>query len=258
MKTYFKFEFKRALFSWRTLAAIIIILICLIVPYYNERKFPHPGTDGINYFMNIGYLTYLPFIAPLIACIPYSNTYIQDKKSGVLNKLFTVVEPKEYFLSRIIVNALVSGLVFLIAQSIMLLFLIICFGIDSNSTKASGAFSTIYYNSKITYIIIVIVRTFISSAAFSTFILGLTTFAENKYFTMIVPLFYVIVTGILFEISAFNRLINFNILLLFHLELRSDLNVFNVIFYCLVLLLIGSLLWYYFGYKKFLNEVPNA
>ncbi|GIM29120.1 hypothetical protein CPJCM30710_17860 [Clostridium polyendosporum] len=96
---------------------------------------------------------------------------------------------------------------------------------------------------------------FISSAAFSTFILGLTTFAENKYFTMIVLLFYVIVTGILVEILAVNELINFNILVLFDLGIRSDLNGFNVILYYLLLSLSGSLLWYYFGYKKFLKKV---
>lgn len=41
MKSYFKFEFGRAMFSKSTLISIILVTLCLIIPYWSDLKVPY-------------------------------------------------------------------------------------------------------------------------------------------------------------------------------------------------------------------------
>lgn len=248
MKTFFIFDFKKAFFTNKTLIAGLIVLVFLIIPYYSEIKFPLPKEDGINLFIRIGMLSYLPLVAPLIASIPFSNSYILDVKKGVLNKLFTIIKPKEYFTSRLIVNALISGLVFLLTETILLIFLLITHGINNTTIEVVGAFSSIYYNSKIEYIIILLCISFVSAASFSTFVLGISTLTKSKFLILLLPLFYVVVTGVMFPISGISD--KLNILTLFQMNAFSNITSIDVILYDLILFLVGRFLFYCFGYKK--------
>ncbi|MBU3160638.1 hypothetical protein KPL37_12865 [Clostridium frigoris] len=252
MKTFLKFDFKRAFFYKKSLIASLIVLVLLLIPYFSEIKFPHPGVDGINYFIRIGGFSYLPFIAPLLASIPFSNSYIIDKEKDVFNKLFTIVKPKVYFTSRLIVNALVSGFVFLITNTILLIFLISAYGINNIHTDVVGAFSPIYNKSKIAYIIISLFITFISAASFSTFILGISTLTKSKFLILLLPLFYVVVTGVILPSTGLVE--QLNVMSLFQIDIYSKITGIGIILYDLILFSIGSFLFYCFGYKK-MNKV---
>lgn len=253
MNNYFKFEFKRALFSKNTFLAIIIVLISLIIPCYFGSIIPFPNDDGINFFIRIGAflpMSYLPLLAPLISCIPYSNSYISDKSSGILKYIYTKIEFREYFNTKLIVNALVSGLVFLVPQIIMLIILIIFKGINNENMEIVGAFSSIYYNNKMIYALILIFMQFIFGSVFSTFALGVSAVTENKYLTIIVPFIYVIITGTVFEIIGINKLFNFNVVTLFDISYSASMTGINIIVHNIAIFLIGMILFYYFGDKK--------
>ncbi|AEB76821.1 hypothetical protein [Clostridium botulinum] len=56
----------------------------------------------------------LVMIAPLIACLIYSDTYCEDYKTGVYKSILTKVEKKHYYLSKALVNFLVTFFVFFI------------------------------------------------------------------------------------------------------------------------------------------------
>ncbi|MCB2306252.1 hypothetical protein LGL08_07185 [Clostridium estertheticum] len=252
MKMFFEFDFKRAFFSKKTLISSLIVLTLLLIPYFSEIKFPHPGLDGINYFIRLGGFSYLPFIAPLLASIPFSNSYIIDKEKDVFSKLFTIIEPKVYFTSRLIVNALVSGFVFLITKTILLIFLIIAYGINNIHIDVTGTFSPIYNKSKIAYIIISLLITFVSAASFSTFILGISTLTKSKFLLILLPLFYVVVTAVILPNTCLVE--QLNVMTLFQIDIYSKITGIGIILYDLILFSIGSFLFYCFGYKK-MNKV---
>lgn len=253
MKNYFKSEFKRAFFSKNTLISIIIVFICLIIPYLSEIKIPYPNEDGINFFIRIGAflsISFLPLLAPLVACIPFSNSYILDKESGVINYIYAKIDSKKYFTIKIIVNGLVSGLIFLIPQLIMLLFLILFHGMNSSSIEIVGAFSTIYYSSKSVYAIILIFVEFIFGFIFSTLALGISALTENKYLTIIIPFIYVMISGTVFEIIGLNRILNLNVITLFDISYSTKMTSLSLIVYDIIIFLVGSGLLYYFGEQK--------
>lgn len=252
MKTYFKLEIKKAIFSLRTIISILIILALLMIPYLEERAFPHPGLDGVDYFIRILHFSYIGFIGPVVAGLIYSTSIIKDKESGFINKLLEVITMKTYFIVKLAVNALITFIVFAVSHGILILYLIISFGVSNTVVKdvGSGAFTGVYEVSKISYIIIMVLVISLSSAAFSSFILGVITAMQKKFIAYILPACYVIITGIFFEVWSLNNIVDFNVTELFHLTINQATKGFNVIIYDLILMLLGVLLLYKFGYKR--------
>lgn len=252
MNSYFKLEFKKAIFSRRTIICVLIILALLSIPYLEEIRFPHPGLDGVDYFIRISHFSAIGFIGPMIAGLIYSSSIVKDKESGFINKLLEVIDLKTYFKVKLAVNALITFIVFAVSHSILILYFIIKFGVNNIVVKdiGSGAFATIYGISKIQYIIVVLLVIALSSVAFSIFVLGITTAIEKKSISYIFPVFYVIVTGICFEIWSFNNVIDFNVTELFNSIANYTTKGLNIMIYDLILVLFGILLLYRFGYKR--------
>jgi len=59
MKMYFKLEFKKALFSKKTLLSIAIILAVFIFPNLKEIMYPVPQLDGVDNFIRFYSLSYI-------------------------------------------------------------------------------------------------------------------------------------------------------------------------------------------------------
>ena len=252
MKTYFKLELKKTIFSLRTIISILIILALLMIPYLEERAFPHPGLDGVDYFIKILHFSYIGFIGPVVAGLIYSTSIIKDKESGFINKLLEVVNIRTYFTVKLAVNTLITFIVFAVSHGILILYLIISFGVSNTVVKdiGSGTFTGVYEVSKISYIILMLLVISLSSAAFSSFILGVITATEKKVIAYILPACYVIITGIFFEVWSLNNIVDFNVTELFNLTINQATKGFNVIIYDLILMLLGVLLLYKFGYKR--------
>jgi hypothetical protein len=254
VKTYLKLELKKAIFSWKTILSIVIILALLVIPFLGENGFPHMDIDGIDYFIDILNSPYIGFIGPVIAGLIYSTSIIKDKESGFLNKLLEVIDIKTYFKIKFAVNALINFIVFAVSYGILILYLIINYGMSNKGREVidNGAFSSIYNISKIAYVIIVLLVISISAAAFSAFIFGVTTAINSKLIAYILPIFYAIVTGIIFQIWTLNNIVDFNVTTLFNVIISHNKTGVSVIVYDLMLTLVGVLMLYKFGYKRFL------
>lgn len=266
MKTYFKLELKKAIFSWRTIVSILILIALFMVPALQRTIFPYPGLDGVDSFIRLSEFSYIGYIAPVIAGLIYSTSIIRDKESGFMDKLMEIITVKTYFIVKLIVNIIISAFAFVISEGVVILYLFASYGI-SNGIKDAGltgafvkgsAFIGIYDISKLLYIIITFLVVIISSVAFSTFMLGITTASKKKLTAYILPIFYVILTGILFEIWLLNGPINFNITLLFNVVNNRATDGISVLVYDLILMLLGIGLIYRFGYKRTLNSKSNS
>ncbi|GFZ32987.1 hypothetical protein CSC2_35130 [Clostridium zeae] len=254
MKTYFKLELKKAIFSWRIMLSILIVLASLAIPFLEELRFPYPGLDGVDYYIRISHFSYIGYIGPVVTALIYSTSIIRDKDRGFINKLMEIVDLKTYYKVKLAVNSLVTFMVYAICHGIMIVWLIIMHGVKAPSAERlnSGAFTSLYDHSKILYIVVILLIVSLSSVAFSTLIFGIATATESKLAAYIVPVFYVILTGVFFSALSLNTVINFNIIYLFNLVIDNHTG-YSVIIYDLVLAIIGVALLYKFGYKKTLK-----
>ncbi|WP_252229904.1 hypothetical protein [Clostridium sp. ZBS15] len=258
MKKYLKLEFKKNMFSWRTISSILIILSVFMIPYLEEIKFPCQELDGVDYFIRLSEFSYIGFIGPIIAGIIYSTSIINDKESGFINKLLEIIDIKTYFKVKLIVNVLINFIIFAISYGICILYLIIKYGLNNirdgmtNGAFVISGFIGVYESSKILYIIIILLGTLISSVTFSTFVFGITTITGTKLTAYIFPIFYVILTGIFFEMWFLNSVIDFNVVKLFNLIESNTQNGINIILYNLILMILGVGLLYKSCYKDVL------
>lgn len=255
MKSYFKLELKRAIFSWRTIILTFITIIILAIPYLNETT--HPAIDldsGMGYFIRVYQMSYIGILSPVIIGFIYATSIIKDKESGFLNKLLEVIDIKTYYIVKIAVNSIVNFIIFAVSHILSILHLVIRFGLGNSDSRGTsiGTFANIYFNSKIAYVILVVLFVGISAAAFSIFTLGITTALNKKLTAYIFPAFYIVITSIFFGVSSINSVINFDVTRLFNLNYGAK--PLSIIIYDLLLTVFGVLLLYKYGYKRALRE----
>lgn len=252
MKTYFKLELKKNLFSLKTIIISLILLTSLIEPLIKKISFSYPGLDGVDYYIKISHFSYIVFIAPSIIGLIYSTSIITDKKSGFLKKVLDIIDIKTYYKTKVMVNIFLTSSIFIICHGVIIVYLIFRFGVNNVPSNEINvvALKNIYEISKILYMALLLVIIAISSSAFSIFVMGLATATNRKIVAYVFPPFYMITTGILFDIASVNEFIDFNVIELFGIIIYNSVNVINVILYALILIILGLILLYKFSYKK--------
>lgn len=264
MKAYFKLELKKNIFSLRTVISILIILGTFMITYLEEIRFPYPGLDGVDYFIRIHQFSYISFVGPVVAGAIYSTSIIKDNESEFTSKLLEIIDKNTYFKTKFAVNAIINSFVIVVSYGIFILYLIINYGVSNdnvaninNGAFVMHAFIGVYQISKIAYAIIIFLATAMSSVAFSTFMLGIVTATRKKFIAYIFPIFYVILTGIFFEMFLLNSLIDFNVIKLFDLTTNNLMNDLGVVVYDLILTLLGMGILYRVCYNRNVNLISE-
>lgn len=258
MYNYFKAELKRAIFSKYFFIAFSITLMLLVYSFFefislgwNSNPFNFHSLE--NYYDSFDIFiisrtenraSYLGLLAPLLASLVYSDSYLSDKSSGYLNFIYIRTNKKNYIITKLLVNILSSGLSIVLASLLMLIFLISIFGITINSENVlnlSGPFSNIYYSgNKSLYFFIILSISFIFNCIFSTLSLAISTFVNNKYISFLAPFFYYIISGSLFIIIGVSKL---NATRLF--MPKNDISISETIIYQSFLLILGTITFIY-------------
>ncbi|OON99771.1 MAG: hypothetical protein ATN35_11025 [Epulopiscium sp. Nele67-Bin004] len=105
----------------------------------------------------------LPFIAPLIVCIPYANMSMIEKETGYRQFILNKISFNKYVIVRLISNAIIGGL----TLTLPLVVLCILCGVYSEWQ--------------------IILLDFVFGASYATLAYGLTFFNDKSYIPTIVP-----------------------------------------------------------------------
>lgn len=257
MSSYFKNELKRAIFSKLSIATFLITLSILLIGIYGATFFEFSNCekfyDSADIFLitrNSGSYSFLGVIAPLLAVLPFSNSYLQEKDSGFLKFIYTRIGRKKYIRTRILVNAITSGLIITSALLIILITICLFFGINSNSDslfQPMGSYIFLYTKNKWLYIIFIFILSFLFNAIFATLSLGLSPFINNKYLSFLCPFAIYMLSMTLFPYIGIG---NLKMSILF-LPTASEYELFLLIYQVIVLTL--SIILFNLG-VKYRNE----
>lgn len=253
MSHYIKSELKRAIFSKSSLITFLATLIILAVGFLAivfingnfEFNFYKKFYDSFDIFLltrAFGRASILSLVAPLLAVLVFSNSYLQDKDSGFLKLIYTRMNKKKYIISRIFVNAISSGVIISTALVVILIFISLIFGIKTNPDshfQVMGSYAFLYEKSKWIYVIFIIILSFVFNAIFATLSLGISPFINNKYLSILSPFFIYVLSTTLFSYIGFGKL---NMGILF--TLNADGSEIKILVYQLLLLFIGIVLFY--------------
>ena len=186
----------------------------------------YKGANAISLFMyshSAGTIAVLSLLFPIIVSLPYASSFVEDINTSLINYIHIRMNKFKYIISKLIVNALIGGYVL---ASVMLVFFIVYlfmrnFNIDRPNNFDIYVFTDIFTQSPFTYVILLIMNSFLCGMAFATIGLGISAWIKNKYVAVIAPfLFYIFSGTVLYKINP-----------LFHAVVIYDLNYIHNITY---------------------------
>lgn len=280
MISILKIELKRSLLSKAMFSIIIIGLILHIVSsfyilkgsfYLIDPDF-HPNTTDIEELKDIywdkeqveesikmtfnrykiwydGIWNYGIFI-PLISCLPYSYSYLEDKKSGFFNLINTRVKNKNYLYSKLISNAIAGGIAVSLPTLLYGLIIIIFFKNEATRDlliNPSGPFSELFKTNPNIYIIFFSFMEFLAGAMYATMGMAISSFINRKVITIISPLIISNIQSTLFRMIGLEYFTYF-IMFGFHV---IDIKISSVVFLFSITMILSSLAFFIKGRKDY-------
>ncbi|KEI11804.1 hypothetical protein Z959_13105 [Clostridium novyi B str. ATCC 27606] len=235
MKNYIKTEFKRGFFSKRNKIAILLCFLSMILCVFDNLIHIYPRDDASKLF-TYTMAELIVIIAPILACLPFVDSYLNDVESGTLKYIYTKITPMKYAITKILVNGLLGGLVMLIGATLSFL-VFLTRGIHvSDSALINKELINIYTKTPFFYIVLIIFFMFIFGFVISTLGLGMSTIITNKYIAILFPFILYMLAGI-FLGGINNRLDPMSLLSL------DDGVLIYIVLYDLLLFVIGIVLF---------------
>lgn len=240
--SYLKNEFRKAALSRKTFFAFFMSVSCLAIGAYEPMMYGNQMYDFAETFIlaqTSGVSSLIAILFPLICCIPYATSYIEEMESGHIYYTYTKLSKKKYIISKLLVNGVIGGSVIAIP---CLLLLGISLGVKGTSlTAESGSMVVygrdLYLQTPIAYVLLLILNSFICGFIFANLALGFSAFLKNKYLTILMPFGFYIFSGVVLS----NISIYLNAITLFDVHQYGELERIGIILYDIILFLAGGI-----------------
>jgi hypothetical protein len=270
-----KEEFRRAFLSWKFLLAVVIAFISAVFglleygppvsPFSDPAEYPFVN-NAFDGFIYGAYYWILPALAPLIAVLPFGDSFITDRSSGYVTFILSRTSFRNYIASKYFANLLAGG----ISMSILLL---IMYGIINifyprglppvpapdkpwvniriSYVSLPGPLGYLYRTKTDLYVFFLIGLSFIFGATYATLGLALSLFIHNRYVALATPFILYMIGGVVADMlgkSAWNPA---NTLMPFSCHTTSWLSLFGELG---AIFLISSICLFMFAKKKRVYE----
>lgn len=262
MKKLLKIDFKRAIYNKQFAIMIIIGIVLSLIQVYMEVipyvKYYESGASYFNPFVKwmsndrFNTCTLLFFmIFPVLASLPYSDSYWIDKNSGFNKGIYTRSKKKDYFISRYITNFIIGGTVVIIPlilnfYILMMLLPAVHPSIFDASIIAKHMFSSLYYFHPYLYVGMYLALTFIFGGTFASIGLAVSIYCKNRLLVVTTPIL-IYISMYIFELAGLPHLVPAKFLVAG--QPVSSINISSIIIIFLILF-IGSLIVYVKGASK--------
>lgn len=221
MKRILKLELSRAIRS-RTMISALLIGFIIVISHniqYNTldinlmkmaSKYPKPMYSPPNAFTSwIGssytaqsFLYYL--ILPILACIPFADSFFTDRKNGYVKNVLIRVNKKDYYRAKYLATFISGGIA--VTVPLIINFIITSMTLPSYTPNVASyghigqvsMWSELFFTSPYIYILGYLIIDFIFSGFIATIGLSISLLAEYRFMVLIAPfLIYVFIYSIL-------------------------------------------------------------
>ncbi|PEI67983.1 membrane-spanning protein, partial [Bacillus wiedmannii] len=213
----FKNEFQRSLTRKSTLVVLVIVLLIAVFEVLTNSVIYLDGNDFWDYPMgsyswwfiyhqNI-YQSILSVLFPLLVSLGYSDSYIEDIKSGFLNNVLIRQYKSKYLVNKFLVNFIVGGIIVFVPLVVnLLLYLILVPNIDLNvffgSVLVQNFFPDLYIDYPFIHVMFKIFIFILYGGTFASIGLASSIFIKNRYVVVIIPfLIYTLLDVVLSSIN---------------------------------------------------------
>ncbi len=211
-KSLFRIEMHRGLFGRGMALSLavglllavshVIMIVLPMIPtleanllYPDKWVTPHTvfvkWMGGESYSLQ-GYLFYL--IAPLLATLPFADSYYTDRKSGYIKNLCTRVPKRRYFLSKFAATFLCGGLAVVLPLMVNLALTAVCLPshlpqivTGMYSIDATAVLADLFVTHPYGYIFLYLIFNFAFFGFLAALALDISFFVENRFVVSLTP-----------------------------------------------------------------------
>jgi hypothetical protein len=157
--------------------------------------------NPVNLLMNVTFYSPFSLFAALLATLPFTDSFLEDRKQGYLRYVVFRVPYRKYLLAKTLAVGLTGGTAIIGSVLFMLAILTLVGPIDftshnfvSNSTMGTsspwGPLGWLYSLSPLAYLGFLLVSGFAFGATYALFGLAVSALVSNKYIVLAVPLIF--------------------------------------------------------------------
>lgn len=138
-------------------------------------------------------ILYTPLM-PILAALPFSSSYLEDIKNGMIKYIDLRISHKKYLITKIFTNGLAGGLAVSLPTIILTIAVKIFFNGNIDGFFGKGAYGGVFANLLLhnfyLYVLVHILIEFIFGFAYSNIALATSAFVKNTIAVMISPFLF--------------------------------------------------------------------
>lgn len=236
-------EIRRAVISFRMLAAYIISLLALMIGGWDYLSgFSTNGTYLEKYLISLAYGTgsWLAILFPIVACIPYALSYREEADSGFYY-LYVLKTGREAYRAAKIISVFLSGFA-AVFGACLTWYLYVTLVIGTGDTTFPILYDLhfaekLYVAHPFIYGMIYTFNAGFQGGIFAILGLGVSAVVKNKYIAILIPFAYCIFSASVLEL--WNQALNAITLFVIGQYYGGVAGYWGILFYDSILILVG-------------------
>lgn len=216
-------------------------------------RFPHSvftkvlGSEGMSLETVLFY-----YILPIIAVIPFADSFYTDRKSGYIKNVFIRTKKTNYFVGKYIAVFLSAGVVVCIPLLLNVFFTAAILPSAMPVPELQGLFpifnfrmwSGIYYSNPYLYIFLYIMLDAVFAGVLALISLSATYFVSNRFMVLLTPF---IIYILLHTIATLTRTSNIDLMMMLQADQLGVFTFVDLLVLLLILLLPFMIFYFYKG-----------
>ncbi|MEC1179636.1 hypothetical protein P9B03_14140 [Metasolibacillus meyeri] len=212
MNQYILEELRRAFLSKKMIAAIILSISLVFGGMWEYLLWIPSGGTSILYIFLAGYnegtANFLIVAFPLIACLPFTASYVEDCKTGLNKYIYIRMKKRTYRVIRLLVNGLSGGIALASGSVVAFIFLLMA-KVFTGMPMVKGQIETWEYLQSVGIhtpfgaMGVILIVLFFCGFIVATIGLGISVFVQNMYLSVLLPfILYIFSATVLLSFSA--------------------------------------------------------
>jgi hypothetical protein len=201
---YLWLEVKRAILSGRFVVGLLLATAAGVLGMVPEIGLAHSA--GALYLFRTFYSSSIALLAPILATIPFSQSFAVERNSGFLRSIMQRMPERRYAAARLASTALAGGLVLVIPVAGALAWATASYPIVADPNGDPNVFGRMLIVSPLAFMWIAVGTAFLFGATSAIAGLATSTLFRNLYYANVVPLVLYLVPAFFLGMLGFGFL----------------------------------------------------
>lgn len=192
---------------------------------------------------------------PILCAIPFSSSYVEDIKSGMIKYINLRISHKKYSLSKLLANSIIGGLITIIPTVFCTIIIFGVFNGDYNTCYISkifgGKYNYLFLNKFPIYVLFQLMVEFLIGATYSSIALCVSTRTKNNIAILLSPYVFYMISSVVLSLLNLSNISPETINQFYY---DPSVSLVDILVNLTIIYLISSFTFLHFSKKEFIYE----